>query len=413
MELIRNTALLLASILLALLLAEGVLRLYNPFDTRIRGNQITLRTDVIYRMPNKINPKLAPELVHTRNNIGFRGPNWPPQDEHAIRIFTVGGSTTECFYLSDGLDWPAVMATRLDSVTGTRYSHFVNTISSPELNTNAEIPHQSHTDTIQNTTFWINNAGLDGHSTFGHLLLLREILHQYNPHYILYLVGANEVGRRDLSDHHQAGVSPSGFTSLARTLHQHFAHHTELGALTDNLIRAYRARSLGVTHQSVDFKEMPIRDASEAEINHTIALNQSGFIQAYQQRLTLLVEETLNFGIQPILLTQPVPYGPAIDPETGIDLARIEVRSGSGYQRWREIELYNDVTRQIAAKYDIILIDLEQELPKNTRYYYDFVHFTEKGAHHIGEIVAKQLLNLFYIKEAPETDVSINYSSNQ
>jgi hypothetical protein len=379
MEFIRNTALLLASILVALLLVEGILRLYNPFETRIRGDQITLRTDFVYNTTNLNNPKLPRELVHTKNNIGFRGPDWPPKDENAIKIFAVGGSTTECFYLSDGLDWPAVMAKELITQRSTNIS---------ELNDSLVKSTTSH------SPLWINNAGLDGHSTFGHRILLREILHQYQPHYILYLVGANEVGRWDLSDHNQKGIPAKGSFSSIRSWRNFITYHSKLGALADNIMRGYRARSLGVNHQNIDFISVPHREIIDEDVQHTIALNQSGYTQAFQQRLTLLVEENLKLGINPILITQPVPYGPAIDPETGIDLATIEVRSGSGYQRWREVELYNDVTREIATEYDILLIDLERELPKNTRYYYDFIHFTEDGAREVGRIVARHVQRL-------------------
>lgn len=381
MEFIRNTALLLASILVAFLLAEAILRLYNPFETRIRGEQITLRTDFVHKMPNLINPKLAPELVHTRNNIGFRGPDWPPKDDNAIRIFAVGGSTTECFYLSDGLDWPAIMARKINSQ---KIIDSINTAFDPEIS--------------QSLPVWVNNAGLDGHSTFGHRILLQEILQQYKPNYILYLVGANDVGRWDLSDHHQMGIPTTSTSSWVRTWRNFITHHSEMGALAENLIRGYRARSLGVNHQNIDFSTLPQRDVIDEEVQNTITLNQSGYTQAYHQRLSLLVDETLALGIQPVLITQPVPYGLAIDPESGVDLARIEVRYGSGYQRWREVELYNNVTREIAATYDILLIDLERELPKNTVYYYDFIHFTEEGAKEVGRIVSENMLSRLAIE---------------
>src|ERR671929_63597 len=40
---------------------------------------------------------------------------------------------------------------------------------------------------------WVNNAGLDGHSTFGHLLLTRQALVPLHPKAILYLVGLNDM----------------------------------------------------------------------------------------------------------------------------------------------------------------------------------------------------------------------------
>jgi hypothetical protein len=54
--------------------------------------------------------------------------------------------------------------------------------------------------------------------------------------------------------------------------------------------------------------------------------------------------------------------------------------------------MYNDITRQVAQRHGLLLIDLEQELPKNSDFYYDFIHFTQDGAQQVGQITAKTLL---------------------
>lgn len=54
-----------------------------------------------------------------------------------LTIISVGGSTTECFYISDDKTWTHILGMKLKSVF---------------------------------TRVWINNAGLDGHSTFGHII---------------------------------------------------------------------------------------------------------------------------------------------------------------------------------------------------------------------------------------------------
>jgi lysophospholipase L1-like esterase len=357
-----NLALFTASVVMALLLAEVVIRLWGPNDIHIRGQNIVLRPNVVYDMPNLINPKLPDRLLHTRNNIGFRGPDWPPRDTTAIRIFTVGGSTTECFYLSDGDDWPAQLAATLPTLNG--------------------------------RPTWINNAGLDGHSTFGHTILLTEILWQYKPDYIIYLVGANEVGRYDLRDHRQDGIIARGQHGLRETLTR-MAQVSDLAALTDNLIRGLRARNHGVTHTHIDFATLPKRIATVEELQQTLSVNETWYIPAYKERLERLMQLTLEYGITPILMTQPVPYGPAIDPETGVDMSTIMVRDGSGYQRWRELELYNEVTREVARNYQITLIDLERELPKNTTFYYDLIHFTQEGARMVANEVSEHFNNIY------------------
>jgi hypothetical protein len=51
-------------------------------------------------------------------------------------------------------------------------------------------------------------------------------------------------------------------------------------------------------------------------------------------------------------------------------------------------ELYNDVTRQTARARGIVLVDAARELPKDSRLFYDFMHFTNEGAAKLGDLVA-------------------------
>lgn len=271
----RNTALFIASILIGLLLAEGILRIYNPVETRIRGERITLRTNTVYEMPNFVNDKLAPQLVHSRNNIGFRGPDWPPHNE-ALRIFAVGGSTTECFYLSDGLDWPAQMSEKLKTLSNSPEAQNQN----PDLDKSSQIVNK----------FWVNNAGLDGHSTFGHSILLNEILADYNPDYILYLVGANDVGRRDLSDHQQTGISGGSSGFSPRRILTRAANYSELGSLIENLLRGWHARARGVVHENIEFQNLPTIEMSQEEIDQTLYINKTWFVPEYRNRLENLIQ---------------------------------------------------------------------------------------------------------------------------
>jgi len=65
---------------------------------------------------------------------------------------------------------------------------------------------------------------------------------------------------------------------------------------------------------------------------------------------------------------------------------------GNGTLEWRLLELYNDVTRRVAVAQGLLLIDLARELPKDSRLFYDFLHFTNEGAAKVAEIVAQHLV---------------------
>jgi lysophospholipase L1-like esterase len=56
--------------------------------------------------------------------------------------------------------------------------------------------------------------------------------------------------------------------------------------------------------------------------------------------------------------------------------------------------MYNDATREVAKELNVPLVDLAREMPKSSRYYYDYIHFTEEGTQKVGEILANNLLKI-------------------
>src|ERR1700734_1356040 len=63
--------------IMVLLMMEVALRIYNPFHFRLKGDKILLPINERETIINRINPKLDPVIVNTRNSLGFRGPEAP------------------------------------------------------------------------------------------------------------------------------------------------------------------------------------------------------------------------------------------------------------------------------------------------------------------------------------------------
>jgi hypothetical protein len=53
--------------------------------------------------------------------------------------------------------------------------------------------------------------------------------------------------------------------------------------------------------------------------------------------------------------------------------------------------MYNDATREIGHDENVLVIDLAAKLPKSSRYYYDFFHYTNEGARAVGDTVYEAL----------------------
>ena len=84
------------------------LRLYQPIPFRVRGDRIVLPVRQVYTFDNRGASKLDPITRHTKNALGFRGPDPPRDFASRLTVLTVGGSTTECLFLSDGRTWTDV-----------------------------------------------------------------------------------------------------------------------------------------------------------------------------------------------------------------------------------------------------------------------------------------------------------------
>ncbi len=116
-------------LLLTIFLLEIGLRCYNPFGFRLKGDRIILETNTSKTFANDKIKSLAPSITHSKNSLGFRGPELPVDRDNWTTIFAVGGSTTECYFISDGKDWPTLLGKKI---------------------------------TKQSSKIWMNNAGLDG-----------------------------------------------------------------------------------------------------------------------------------------------------------------------------------------------------------------------------------------------------------
>jgi lysophospholipase L1-like esterase len=353
---VRVAKLLLVQALLVVALAELALHVYNPMPFRVRGNRIVLPVHQRYvfhnDLPKGAASKLDPVTQHTKNSLGFRGPDPPADFSQRLTILTIGGSTTECLFLSDGKTWTDAMARRLERAF-------------PDV--------------------WVNNAGLDGQSTYGHLVLLRDFVDALHPRVAVFLIGVNDIGL-DASNPYDTALTPPG--SRLRSTAVFVRDHSELAALTQNLFRAARAKEGGFGHGQIDLRTIPRLEHNEAETRATIA-KFSVQLPAFAARVAAIVEECRSHGIEPVLVTQPGLYGDAVDPATGVDLSTLQVKgAANGRLWWRVQEMYNDITRQTARARDVVLVDAARDLPKDSRLFYDFMHFTNEGAAHLGVLIA-------------------------
>lgn len=347
----------LFSLIIALLTLEIALNIHNPIRSSVRGSHINLTRDIEWRFVAPKGSVLKGEIVHRKNDIGFRGPDYI-ESENKIKIFSVGGSTTENSYLDEKETWSAVLYEKLST-------NFRN--------------------------IWLNNAGFSGHSTYGHKLLMENYLTTLQPDVVIFLVGINDVNRDDLE---------SNELDLFRSAVEEMALHSEVFSLALNIYRHLQAQNRHITHNiwGIDDDWLVTSEIDPVHTSSLLGLAKK-MVEGYRSRVASLVADAHEIGALVILATQPVLYGYVIDDRSGLDLSKIYVDGVDGGTAWELLELYNAQTRLVAKEMDVPLVDLAREMPKSSSLFYDTIHFTPKGAEFVAEkiylLICEAMMNEF------------------
>jgi lysophospholipase L1-like esterase len=340
---------------------EVILRIYNPFQFRVKHDKIILPVNQQLTIKNTLNKKLENKIINTRNSLGFRGPEKPENFEEFLSIITVGGSTTECKFLSDGKTWPDYLKNNLQ---------------------------------IDFKNVWLNNAGIDGHSTFGHQVLLNDYLIKLKPKVVTFLIGINDVENDQPTFHDKLN------TKGAYPDFKHFIFtNSEVLSLSLNLVRGWRAQKLNNTTQ----KELILNPNSVIDLPDSVIHNrikkQNKYLPNFQRRVEQLIDTCIKYDIQPVFITQPNLLGKGVDSTTGVDLARFKLSSNmNGKVLWEILSVYNQTTISICNQKNVPVIDLANLMPKSSIYFYDYSHFTNEGAEKVGEIISIELKKILRAK---------------
>jgi lysophospholipase L1-like esterase len=353
-----NVKALFFGVLVSLLLVEIILRVFNPIPFRVKHGKIVLPANqkVVHKNPNS--NKLEKEIHYSRNSLGMRGDEMPADPKHWLKIITIGGSTTECSYNSDSLTWPELLKTNLRKTVA------------PNV--------------------WMNNAGLDGTSTFGHIILLKDHIVSLHPDYVIFLTGVNDMEEKEMGGFDKYNSTEWDTRSL-KDWFRSLIRKTETGALIENLYRSRVAYRKGLTHREVNY-------AKEKTVNVTLPESlaqltaQKEYVGAYSRRILTLDSICKANNIKAIFLTQPSLFASFTDPATGIDFTNLQINEGrNATTQGMILDTYNIVLLQLGEQGKIKAINLAAAMPKDSRYFYDYTHYTSVGTKVVAQIVSDSL----------------------
>jgi hypothetical protein len=309
----------------------------------VRSKTIKFKIDHVYKSPSSI-------AVYTRDKYGLRGSFPTPSD---ISILTVGGSTTDQRYITDGQTWQDVLQRKIQNAGG---------------------------------NIFVGNAGIDGQSTYGHIKNFEWWFNNIpglKPKYIIFYIGINDLnldkGRELISEGNK------------KSFRQIFREKSALYYVGYTLYGIYSAKiEHKAGHGYVDFNKVEWT-TSPLQNDYNALMHKR--ISDYSYRLAVLISKTREFGSIPIIVTQPTRRyrfrnGSIEGVKETLDYGNAKI---NGIDYFHMITKMYEVTGEICKANNVIFIDMGKERIWDDDDYYDFSHMSPIGARKVGEYLFERI----------------------
>jgi lysophospholipase L1-like esterase len=362
-----NISLLVLSIIISLLLCEGILRIFS-------GNEyyIWLPNLKYVFLPD---PKIFPGIKDTSyleiNALGLRGSNEEITD--ATNILVLGGSATECLYLDQKETWPALIEQYLNEGSNKKYNVF--------------------------------NGGRSGITSQHHLAQVQKLLERNQwIDVIIIMEGLNDLqyalsfkeGYKQKDS--QLVYEESFWLSPLKEI-KPFYRNTYLFKYLSKVKKAIFSHKLTQDPYGNTYVKWRSNRANAKEIiNAEPNLTQS--LVDYQRNNQAMIDFAKSRNKRIIFIPQPVAWDTIMEPGFSklcwygwIGQSQYE-NTGKYYaftQLKKSLDIYNELLKNTCLKNNVECIELEGRLEKDTSTFYDDCHFNENGARKAAKIVADYL----------------------
>lgn len=306
------------------------------------------------------------ENVFSTNNMGFRGDYLTmPKPENEFRIFILGSSIAENYYLDDSESLDAVLQKELGK----------------------QVP--------ESLSVKVYNAGQSANNSDDFISMLVHRVVHLEPDMIIVYGPDLYPPLRDHDYLHYMGDAPKKKFPLLHFLATEFQIPRrvyylvkQIAPTDEELIETVTLKS---RHMQMIEKLSSIPVSDERPKTN---------IPAYRKNLITIIGTAKAHKIKVVLMTSQSTWNSTIDPE----VKKYHLGLFYGEKQFREdfmqdaLESYNDAMRKLSVEYSVPVFDSVKIMPKSTEYFYDDYHFHKKGAYFAGKHLASFILQAGLIK---------------
>jgi lysophospholipase L1-like esterase len=305
------------------------------------------------------------------NRYGYLYPELRAQRRTAneLRVAAIGGSTVESSALRAERRWPARLEEKLTRA----------------------FPQRSVT---------VLNLGITAQGTQTHLATMTQHVVHIGVDVVVFQLGANEVYRA--SPGYQRLLDSNSFRPTCQPESaRHWVTRLQLGRRVHlgyrSMLKAMGYEGgWGLAEAVPYFEETRNANSRLPPLPGEIEVAPAA-LDEYERDVTSLASVARAHGIAVLFVSQPMLWHPGMSPQERAVcwLLRTE-RNGRVYQVSPEtaaatMSLFNRRLREVCIRQSLPFLDLADRLPTSLEFFYDDVHFNEKGADRVADELTRAL----------------------
>ena len=301
-------------------------------------------------------------IHYTRDEHGLRG-NYNKLAD--IDFLTIGGSTTNQVYIDDDKTWQDVLRR--------------NFLAAGKQVT-------------------VVNAGVDGHSTFGHIATFDKwfpLIPKLKAKYIIAYIGINDAALKDATkyDTMQAPYP------LKRARY-YVLNHSALYYLFRTVRGMLRADDAKLIHGTSSYHTVEWTEAFERDTSFKIPDAYVEMLDKFRARVRVLMDKVRAFGAVPVLVTQPIASYRFKDGKVLVPRNKNGEAMTDGYIR---IMIYNAAIMGECITAKAICLDLASKVTFEVMDFYDGIHMTPEGNKKVGNFLFEKLRDTAFTNLASDS----------
>ena len=360
----------------AIVVGEIVLRYLQPYPGKYLTWPPHLRKD--FRPSPTYISGVGAYARYRINAQGIRGDEL--SDEQGYRVLTLGGSTTECLYQDQERTWSALLQGHLRRVKPDRKP-------------------------------WVGILGRSGFNTRHHVVQMRyEVPQLPRMDTITFLIGCNDLALRLIrGDAYDPNCLLTGYGEQHQIRRTFLFYPLGMGFVRDykdtawwRLVRSLRNKSscqLALDDYGASIARLRERRCKADNILDQLP-DMKPALDEYARNVTTIIDLGRKLSNRMVFLTQPSLWRTDLSADekallwSGVagDLDSPEGRSYYAVEALSKgMELYNNRLKEVCAQREIECLDLAAQIPKDSRYFFDDVHFTDQGSRLVADRVAAYL----------------------